>query len=148
VWLPSPSHAATASLQRCIATTVGLAANKRRRATASGMPMSLYSPKKQGDVALKAHVASVCFKCFRCFRGMLQVFHTNVAKVDRRCCICCNDCIRMLQVSVSNVSSVFSDVCCKCVYLDVVYVSHICCKCFIWILRMFAMVFKCFFSSV
>jgi hypothetical protein len=33
-------------------------------------------------------------------------------------------------------------------YLDVVYVSHICCKCFIWMLCMFAMVFngfcKCF----
>ena len=29
------------------------------------------------------HVASVHFKCFRCFRSMLQVFHTDVAKVDR-----------------------------------------------------------------
>jgi hypothetical protein len=72
------------------------------------------------------------------------VFHTNVAKVDRRCCICCNSCTRMLQVSVLNVSPVFSDVCCKCVYLDVAYVSHICCKCFILTLRMFAMVFKRF----
>jgi hypothetical protein len=43
-----------------------------------------------------------------------------------------------------NVSSVFSEVRCKCVYPDVTYVSHICCKCFIWMLRMFAMVFKCF----
>jgi hypothetical protein len=32
---------------------------------------------------LKMHVASVCFKCFRCFRGMLQVFHLDVAKLDR-----------------------------------------------------------------
>ena len=34
----------------------------------------------------------------------------------------------MLQASVLNVSSVFLDVCCKCAYLDVAYVSHICCK--------------------
>jgi hypothetical protein len=32
---------------------------------------------------LKPHIASKCFKCFKCFRGMLQVFHTDVAKVDR-----------------------------------------------------------------
>jgi hypothetical protein len=38
----------------------------------------------------------------------------------------------------------FADVCCKCVYLDVGYISRICCKYFIWILRMFAIVFKCF----
>jgi hypothetical protein len=46
----------------------------------------------------------------------------------------------MLQRSVTNVSSVFSDVCCKCVYLDVAYVSHICCMYFIWMLQMFAKV--------
>jgi len=34
-------------------------------------------------IALKAHVASLCFKCFRCFRGMLQVFYIDVAKIDR-----------------------------------------------------------------
>jgi hypothetical protein len=28
----------------------------------------------------------------------------------------------------------FFDVCCNCVYLNVAYVSHICCKCFIWML--------------
>jgi hypothetical protein len=49
-----------------------------------------------------------------------------------------------LQVSVSNVSSVFFDVCYKCVCLDVVYVFHICCKCFISMLRMLVMIFKCF----
>jgi energy-converting hydrogenase Eha subunit C len=29
-------------------------------------------------------------------------------------------------------------------YLDVAYVSHICCKCFIWILHMFCNDLKCF----
>jgi hypothetical protein len=87
----------------------------------------------QGDVAMKAHVASVCFKCFRCFRGVLQLFHMNVAKVDRGCCTCyiCCKCFRgMLQVFqrfVQNVSSVL-DVCCKRFDLDIVYVLHICCN--------------------
>ena len=41
--------------------------------------MSLHSSKQQGDIALE----SVYFKCFRCFKGVLQVFHIDVAKVDR-----------------------------------------------------------------
>jgi hypothetical protein len=32
----------------------------------------LHSSKQQGDIALKAHVESVCFKYLRCFRCMLQ----------------------------------------------------------------------------
>jgi hypothetical protein len=32
----------------------------------------------------------------------------------------------MLQASVPNVSFVFLDVCCTCVFLDIAYVSHIC----------------------
>jgi hypothetical protein len=39
-------------------------------------------------------------------------------------------------------------VCCKCVYLDVAYVSHICCKCFIWMLHMFSNGFSSVFSDV
>jgi hypothetical protein len=66
-------------------------------------------------------VASVSYKCCKSISG---------------CCICWNVCTRMLQTSVSNVLPVFSDVCCKCVCLDVAYVSHICFKCFIWMLRM------------
>jgi hypothetical protein len=34
-------------------------------------------------LALKSYVANVCFKCFICLRGMLQLFHADVAKVDR-----------------------------------------------------------------
>jgi hypothetical protein len=61
---------------------------------------------------LKAHVASVCFKCFRC---MLQVFYMGVAKVDRNVAYVA----MVVQAFVSNGSSVFSYVCCKCVYLNV-----------------------------
>jgi hypothetical protein len=31
-------------------------------------------------LALKEHVANVCFECFK---GMLQVFYIDIAKVDR-----------------------------------------------------------------
>ena len=52
-------------------------------ATASGehyTSMSLHSVEQQGDVALKAHVARVCFNCFR---GMLQIFRMDALKIDR-----------------------------------------------------------------
>jgi hypothetical protein len=32
---------------------------------------------------VKTHVASLYFKCFICFIDMLQVFHVDIAKVDR-----------------------------------------------------------------
>jgi hypothetical protein len=54
----------------------------------------------------------------------LQVFHTNVAEVDRGCCICCNGCTCMLQVSALNDSSVFSDVCCN-VFIKMLHMFHI-----------------------
>jgi hypothetical protein len=69
------------------------------------------------------YVASVSYGCCKCNRS--------------GCCICCNGYTPMLQAFVPNVSSVFSYVCCKCVYLDVAYVSHIYCKCFLWMLHMF-----------
>jgi len=57
---------------------------------------------------------------------MFQRYVTSVSygcyKSRSRCCTCCNGCTRMLQALVLNVSSVFSDVCCKFIYLDVAYV--------------------------
>jgi hypothetical protein len=74
----------------------------------------------------KVHVASVCFKCFNCFRGMLQGFPMDLAKVDRDIAyiavvvhLCCKLLLSMFYLF-------FSDICCKCVYLDVTYVLHIC----------------------
>ena len=47
-------------------------------------------------------------------------------------------------------SSIFSNVCCKCVYLDVAYVSHMCCKCFYldvaYVLQWFSSVSCVFFE--
>jgi hypothetical protein len=74
---------------------------------------------------LKTHVASVCFKCFRFFSGTLQVFHIDVAKVDRDVAyvamvvhVCCKLLFAMFYLF-------FSDACCRCVYLNIAYVSHI-----------------------
>jgi hypothetical protein len=93
------------------------------------------------QVLLKAHTASVYFKCFR---GMLQVFQTDIAKADRDVAyvamvvyLCYKGLLPMFHLC-------FGDICCKCVYLDVAFVSHICCRHFICMLRMFAMIFKCF----
>jgi hypothetical protein len=59
------------------------------------------------------------------------VFHADIVKVDRDVAyvamvvhVCCK-----LLFSVFHLF--FQDICCKCVYLDIAYVSHICCKCFI-----------------
>jgi hypothetical protein len=74
---------------------------------------------------------------------MLQVFHIDVAKVDRdvayvasvseACCKYFND---ILQAFVQNVSSV-SDLCCKRFYLDVAHASHICYKSMFEMLQLF-----------
>jgi len=86
------------------------------------------------DVAKVDHgdvedVANVLDECCKCLFKMFHLFQVYVASVFLSiCCTCFNGCTRMLQASVPNVSSAFSDVCCKCAYLDVAYVSHICCK--------------------
>ena len=77
------------------------------------------------------HVASVCFKCFKVFIGILQLFHADVTKEDRDVPyvamvvhVCCKLLFPMFHLF-------FPDVCCKYVYLNVAYVSHICYNCFI-----------------
>jgi hypothetical protein len=91
---------------------------------------------------------------------MLQVFCIGVAKVKRDVAhACCNGYARMFQVYICYKCFI----CIRCmlqVDLDVAYkcmlrayvssvsdVSYVCCKCFIWILHMFAMVFK-YFSDI
>jgi hypothetical protein len=80
-------------------------------------------------------ILKVCRKCF----------YTNVGKVDQKVAyvamvvhVCCKH--------ISSIFHLFLDVSCKCVYLDVAYVSHTYCKCFMWMLRMFAMFFQVFFQ--
>jgi hypothetical protein len=79
------------------------------------------------------------------------VFRIDVAKVNQEYCICCNGYTRMWQTSVSNVSSVFLDVCCKCFYFDVAYISHICLQVFCHdVANVLQWLFKCIsvFSQV
>jgi hypothetical protein len=65
---------------------------------------------------LKLHVVSICFKCFR---GILQVFHTDVIKVDRDIAMVIHVCCKLL---FSMFHLFFPNVCYKYVYLDVAYV--------------------------
>jgi hypothetical protein len=91
-------------------------------------------------VALEAHVTSVCFKYYcKYFRVMLHVFHIDVAKVDWDV-VYAAMVIHVCYKRLFPMFYLFSDVCCKNVYLDLAYVSHRCCICFIWMLLMFAMV--------
>jgi hypothetical protein len=83
-------------------------------------------------------ISKVCCKCFiwklhmlqwlyMYIASMFQMFHlfqTYGANVSSEYCIYFR---HMLQASIQNVLSA-SDVCCKCVYLDVVIATHICCK--------------------
>jgi hypothetical protein len=58
----------------------------------------------------------------------------------------------MLQAFVPNVSSIYLDVCYKCVYLHIAYISHICLHVFYvdiaYVFAMVSSVFQMFFISV
>jgi hypothetical protein len=107
---------------------------------------------------LQAYVSSV----FRCFVCMFQVFHADVAKVNRDVAyvaviihICC-------KVYVPNVSFVFQhmlqvclSVCCICFthmmqvfYLDVSYVCNRFFKCFHVFLHVFMRMFRMYVALV
>ena len=58
--------------------------------------------------------------------------------------------LQWLYTYVASFCSQCFNVCCKCVYLNVARVSHICCMCFIWMLHIFCngffKRFRCFTS--
>jgi hypothetical protein len=109
----------------------------------------------------KSHIARVCFRCFTC---MLQVLYIDVAKVDQGVAhvvtaihVCFKCIFQMFHLFQTYVASVLSK-CCKsksgcCLYMHVagicfkwflVFYTYVC-KCFIWMLHIFAMIFKYFF---
>jgi len=102
----------------------------------SSVSMSFDSPKQQEDVALKVHVASVCFMCLRCLICILQVFHVDVTYVAIAIHVCC-------KYVIPNISAV-SDVCCKC-FIYILHMLHTyvasvscgCCICFTHMLQAF-----------
>jgi hypothetical protein len=77
------------------------------------------------------------------------VFHMDVSKVVWNIAHVAMA-IHVLQTSIPNVLSVFSDVSCKCVYMDIAYVAHTCCKCLhlyvTYACNDFQMFFRCFAS--
>jgi hypothetical protein len=73
---------------------------------------------------LKAHVARVCFKYFRCFRGMFQVFQTDVAKIDQDVAYVAMVVHLRCKLLFPMFHLFFLDICCKCVCLDVICVTH------------------------
>jgi hypothetical protein len=58
------------------------------------------------------------------------VFYADVAKIERNVLHILQWLYMYIASLCPSVSSIFLDICCKCVYLDIVYVSHICCKVF------------------
>jgi hypothetical protein len=74
---------------------------------------------------------------------MLQVFHVDVVKVNRDVTyaamvihVCCKRLFQMFQLFRRKLHMF---------YLGVAYISHLCFKCFIWILHMFSHICcKCF----
>jgi hypothetical protein len=110
-------------------------------------PMPLHSIELQVSVKLRVdeptfvQAASRCSLESVCCKSMFQVFQMFQRYVTRvsygccetrsRCCICCNSCTRMLQVSVLNVSSAFQ-----------MYIASV----FIWILHLFHTCVTCVLS--
>jgi hypothetical protein len=121
--------------------------------------------------AIICYAKSACcnsiYQMFQMFRGTLQVLYIDVAKVDQdvaHVVIDIHVCLKcMFHLFQTNIASVLSR-CCKsksryCIYMHVASICFKCfqvfhtyaCKCFIWTLHMFAMIFKCFsgvFASV
>jgi hypothetical protein len=69
---------------------------------------------------------------------MFQVYVPNVSFVSDVCC-------KYFHLSVAKVDlEVAIHASCKGIFLSISGVSYVCCKCFIWMLHMFRIVFKCF----
>jgi hypothetical protein len=61
----------------------------RARSDASGARVPPLPAGTDRPRPLLPYVVNACFKYFRRFRDMLQLFHMDVAKRNRRYCICC-----------------------------------------------------------
>jgi hypothetical protein len=95
----------------------------------------LHSSNRQSDIALKAHVASICLKCFRCFIWMLHVFHLNIAKVGQDIAYVAIN-IHLYCKCMSKYFNCFFRTILQMCVPDVLAVSSRCCMCFIWMLHM------------
>jgi hypothetical protein len=87
-------------------------------------------------------VSSVSDICSFVSYGYYKSRSGDVAHVAIVSEACCKRMFRVFQMFEMYVSSMFSGRMLKCVYLDAIYVSHIRCMYFIWMLRIVAMIFK------
>jgi hypothetical protein len=107
---------------------------------------------KKGNIALKLHVVSICFKCFRStFAGVSYRCYKSMLK----CCTCCNVIFKCMfqmfhrfQTYIVSVSSG----CCKsrsecCIYMHVANEYFKCFKYFVRMLHMFCNGYKSCFSG-
>jgi hypothetical protein len=104
-----------------------------------------FSSKQQIYVVLESACCKRLFQVFQMFLSYITGVSCGCYKRRSRCCISCNGCLHMLRVFVPNVSSIFSEVCCKFVYLDVAYVSYICLQVFYLEVAYFFQWFQVFF---
>jgi hypothetical protein len=88
------------------------------------------------------------FQVFQMFRRHISIVSCGCCRSRSWSCICCNNCTRMLQGFVSNVSFVFLDVCCKWVYPDVANVLSRCCICLQLFFQVYLHVFQTHVSNV
>ena len=110
-----------------------------------------YPPFIQADVGLESACCKRLFHVFQMFHMYVAIVSADVAKVDRDVAYIVMVAHVRCKLLFPMFNLCFLDVFCNCVYLDVAYVSNICCMCFIRMLRIDAMVFKCVsgvFSSV
>ena len=140
-------------------TSAGRAAPSRmRQASGARAPLLPLAPTLRPESTAPApspYVANICFKCFRCFGGVLQVFHMDVAKVDRdgayvasfsfQCFICfsrlmlivclsgCCICFTHMFASVLSECCVYFCIGFKCFSVVFASVLGVCFKCFICI---------------
>jgi len=86
-----------------------------------------------GFSSVFASVSNACFKCFTCFRGVLQVFHTDIAKVHRDVAYaasvseaCCKRLFKVFHLFQTYVASVLIWM----LHMFHTYVARVCSKCF------------------
>jgi hypothetical protein len=97
------------------------------------------------------YVASVSYRCCKSSSGCCKS-RSYVAQVSMAMHVCFR-CVFQMFYCIRRILQVFSSSCCKsrsgcCIYMHVASVYFVSCKCFIWMLHMFTILFKCFSGVV
>jgi hypothetical protein len=134
---------ASSQSSACVAAGELCATDELRNGNLCGIELCIDEPRF-AQIARRCYAESAyCKRMFQVF----QVFHMHVASVSRGYCIYCHGYTRMLQVYCSKCFSFFEHML-QVFYLNVAYVSHICYKCFIWMLYCFTHMLQVFHLDV